>query len=159
MALSDEFVFVLPVFGAPYFLGECKRDDEPGLELLQEAVDGSIEPVRDLMIAPTFAESEPRWAAITEMLKRKTTKVYANEEGSYGYSVNHATYQGNIVRAIKGGMKYYGCPHYFGDLAVVINRKSLQHLGIVLDCFRRTGKYDEDGAPTYKQPVYMTELN
>jgi hypothetical protein len=159
MALSDEFIFVLPCFGAPYFLEERKRDEPGLLATLQEVVEGSIEPVRDLMIAPTFAESEPRWAAITEMLKRKTTKVYANEEGAETMAVNHATYQGNIVRAIKGGMKYYGCPHYFGALAVVINRKSLQHLGLVLDCFTRTGEYDADGAPAYKQPVYMTELN
>ena len=161
MALSDEFVFVLPVAGAPYYLsGPLKRDAPGSLAILQGAVGGPIEAVRSLVINPGHVACCPRWELIAQMLKHVTTKVYLHEMGFYGGAKNLHAMRGDVREAAAHGMNVRGYEHYFyGDLAVVINRKTLNDLGVILECLALSGKFDKDGMPEYKQPVFMTELN
>lgn len=160
MALSDEFLFVLPRHGAPYFHVWLKRDDAMAFPLLREAVGGSIEAIHDLVIEPSFVACCPRWECVAEMLKRPTTKVYGNAEGGEAGRKNLHARIGTVMVAAAHGMDVRRCEKfYYEDLVVVINRKTFNDLGLILDCFIRTDKVDTNGLPIYRQPVFMTELN
>lgn len=133
---SDDCVIVVPIEGSPYLRGITARGDN--LDLLQDIVGGSIEGVRpsDVLIAPSFSKDNSRWALIETILKEKSAHVYANEEGIYKCSVNFGTYNKNTVSALQAGTINNHCPHYFGNLAVVINRKSFEKLGLTAESMK-----------------------
>jgi len=121
------YVFCLPTWGAPFISAVVSGKDD-NLKVLQKVVGGAIERVANnsFVIHPLFCEEEKRWKILSEIVKSKTVKVYVNEDGyNQGLCANMAT----ITRGIGG------CPHFLGDVCVVVPQKVLAVLKINPDAF------------------------
>jgi hypothetical protein len=124
-----KLVVVLPCFGAPYVFGiyDHKNKAEShtaNFQLLKKAVMGCIESYdrKGFVIHPMFCEENPRWALAQRLLNCRWTKVYVNENGGEDCAVNTGTIIANPHRRLGG------CPHLFGDVALVVNKRTFEVL-------------------------------
>jgi hypothetical protein len=137
----DKFVVVLPCSGAPYIFGIYGE-----LPTLQKAVMGNIEPYdrKAFVIHPMFCDENPRWAMAQRLLNSPSTKVYVNEDGVRKCGANVAT----II--LNPYMRAGGCPHLLGDVALVVNKRTLEEVCAHLDVLTlhknpKTSGEDESG--------------
>ena len=120
----SKYLIVLPCYGSPYILCELKKSDD-ALKPLQEVVQGNIEPYKNkkiLRIHPMFAE-RPSWALAEKILHHPNSTLYVNENGSSDCCPNMAT----VITEKR--MRTGGCPHLFGDCALVISVEQFNKRG------------------------------
>ena len=128
------YIYCLPTEGKPYIRHTLSKKDDT-LKPLQETVQGYIQPYgRPIIIHPIFLENE-HWDFARQLLKVKSVKVYVNEEGAYKCSPNVATIIGNGAG---------GCPHLFGDVALLVPAKVLDVMGKKVSDLRTTPDDEED---------------
>jgi len=140
MKENQKCVVVLPTWGSPYIFDLL--DGKNDLKVLQSAVQGEITGFdrRCFVLHPMFA-NKGRWLLARQILTANCVKVYVNNEGANDCSPNMATVITNYNKRING------CPHLFGDVAVIVPYRVLKTFDIDLDVLtlhRPPIEYDED---------------
>ena len=123
-----EYAFVLPTWGSPFLWGEMPTETAERVAMLQAIVKGSFEgiPTTAFVIHPMFCDNK-RWNAVRQMLTSNKVRAYGNENGSNTSCPNGGTV---LLNRYPGG-----CPHLWGDIAVVVPETVLTALGFNLDWF------------------------
>jgi len=119
-ANRQKYVVCLPTYGRPYITSIIKSEKER-LRLLCKAVEGPIQKVgrTSFIIHPMFRENT-KWNIAQRLLQDKDTEIFVNEEGMYECVPNMAT--------VLTQRSPSGCPHYFGDIALVVKKKALENI-------------------------------